>query len=96
MTALMELDKANGEVFNIGTSEEITIETLADKVVKKTHSKSKKKYISYSKAYGQGFDDMQRRLACLKKIKRAIGYKPKVNLNQMLEIIIADKRGENE
>ena len=96
VTALMELKKANGEVFNVGSTEEITIEALAEKIIKKTGSKSKKKYISYSKAYGQAFDDMQRRLPCLKKIKKAIGYKPQVSFDRMLERIITDKRGKNE
>ncbi len=96
VTALMEHEKADGEVFNVGSTEEITIEALAEKIIEKTGSKSKKKYISYSRAYGQGFDDMQRRLPCLKKIKKAIGYKPQVSFNRMLERIIADKRGENE
>jgi UDP-glucose 4-epimerase len=95
MAALMELEGANGEVFNVGSAEEIRIEKLADKIIKKTGSKSEKKYIPYSEAYGQGFDDMQRRLPCLEKIKRAAGYEPKVNLEQMLEKIITDKRGQN-
>jgi len=96
MTALMDNPRANGEVFNIGSKEEITIEALADKIIKKTASKSIKKYIPYSEAYGQGFDDMQRRLPCLKKIKSIIGYQPKVNLEQMLDYIIADKRTKSQ
>ena len=96
MAALMELKSADGEVFNIGSAEEISIEELADKVIQKTCSKSEKKYIPYSKAYGKGFDDMQRRLPCLEKIKRAIGYEPKVGLDEMVEIIITDKRGRDE
>jgi len=95
LVALMDCEKADGEVFNIGSKEEITIEALADKVIKKTGSKSQKKYIPYSEAYGQGFDDMQRRLPCLKKINKIIGYQPKVSLDQMLEQIIADKRKKN-
>jgi UDP-glucose 4-epimerase len=94
--ALMELKEAEGEVFNIGSAEEISIEKLADKVIEKTHSKSRKEYVPYSKAYGEGFDDMQRRLPCLEKIRRAIGYEPKVGLDEMIEIIVADKRGKNE
>jgi UDP-glucose 4-epimerase len=96
MTALMDLKSADGEVFNIGSAEEISIEELADKVIQRTRSKSKKKYIPYSSAYGEGFDDMQRRLPCLEKIKRATGYEPKVRLDEMIDIIIADKRGKNE
>ncbi len=93
--ALMELKSADGEVFNIGSEEEISIEALADKIIQKTGSKSEKKYIPYTEAYGEGFDDMQRRLPCLEKVKRAIGYKPKVGLEQMLEKIITDKKGKN-
>ena len=96
MAALMEMKSADGEVFNIGSAEEISIEELADKVIQKTRSKSEKKYIPYSSAYGKGFDDMQRRLPCLEKIKRAIGYESKVGLDKMIEIIIADKRGRDE
>ncbi len=96
LKGLMELDSADGEVFNVGSSEEISIEALAGKVIAKTGSKSRKKYIPYSKAYGQGFDDMQRRLPSLKKIKHAIGYESKVTLDEAIEIIIADKRGKNE
>jgi len=95
LAALMELKSAEGEVFNIGSNEEISIEKLADKVIEKTGSKSSKKYITYDKAYGQGFDDMQRRLPCLEKIKRAIGYESRVTLNEAIEIIVADKRGKN-
>ena len=96
MTALMEEKNANGELFNIGSNEEISMEKLADKVIAKTGSKSVKKYIPYSEAYGQGFDDMQRRLPCLEKVKNAIGYEPSVKLDEMIDIIIADKRAKNE
>lgn len=92
ITALMELDAANGEVFNIGSNEQITIEQLADKIIEKTNSKSEKKHIPYSVAYGQGFDDMQKRLPSLKKIGNAIGYKPQVSLDKALEVIIDSRR----
>jgi UDP-glucose 4-epimerase len=94
LTALMGNENAEGQVFNIGSNEEITIEALADKVIKKVGSKSTKKLIPYSEAYGKGFDDMQRRLPCLKKVNKAIGYQPRVTLDQMLEHIIADKRAK--
>ncbi len=96
LTALMASDKADGEVFNIGSREEITIEALADRVIEKTASTSRKKYIPYSQAYGEGFDDMQRRLPCLKKINKIIGYEPKVTLDEMLDYIIADKKAKGQ
>ena len=93
IATLMETEAANGEVFNVGSDEQISIERLADKIIKRTNSKSEKKYISYSDAYGQGFDDMQRRLPCLEKISHAIGYKPKVSLDEAIDRIVADKKG---
>jgi len=93
IATLMETEAANGEVFNVGSDEQISIEQLADKIIKRTNSKSEKKYISYSDAYGQGFDDMQRRLPCLEKINRAIGYKPKISLDEAIDRIVADKKG---
>ncbi|MEN6386636.1 MAG: GDP-mannose 4,6-dehydratase [Phycisphaerales bacterium] len=96
MTALMDNQNAEGQVFNIGSNEEITIENLADKIIAQISSKSLKKYIPYTQAYGEGFDDMHRRLPSLKKINKLIGYKPKVSLEQMLENIIADKKAAEQ
>jgi UDP-glucose 4-epimerase len=96
LVALMANSEADGEVFNIGSREEITIEALADRVIEKTASTSQKKYIPYSQAYGEGFDDMQRRLPCLKKINKIIGYEPKVTLDEMLDYIIADKKAKGQ
>jgi len=90
MTALMHCDKAFGEVFNIGSEEEITINALADKIIAKTCSKSTKKFLSYQQAYGVEFDDMMRRAPSLEKINRTIGFRPRKSLDEMLDIIIAD------
>ncbi len=96
MAALMEEKKADGQIYNIGSREEISIEKLADKVIAKTGSKSIKKYIPYSEAYAPGFDDMHRRLPSIDKLNKLIGYEPKVKLDEMIEQIITDKRGKNE
>jgi UDP-glucose 4-epimerase len=89
---LMNCKDAAGRVYNIGATEEITIEDLADKIIKMTGSKSRKKYISYEEAYGRSFDDMMRRVPCLDRIKRIIGFEPKTGLEEMLRFIIAEKR----
>lgn len=89
---LMDSPKAAGRVYNIGSTEEITIGDLADKIISMTGSRSEKKRISYEEAYGQPFDDMMRRVPCLERVHEAVGYAPKVNLTQTLEHIIADKR----
>lgn len=87
--ALLETDKSIGEVFNIGGTGEVTIKELAEKVISKTGSKSEIKYISYEDAYGTGFEDMQRRVPNLAKIKEFTGWEPKRNLDQIIEDIAA-------
>jgi UDP-glucose 4-epimerase len=90
--ALMDRPQAAGRVYNIGSTEEISIEALADKVVAMTGSKSGKRFISYEEAYGRPFDDMMRRVPCLDRIAQTIGYKPTTTLAQTLEAVIAERR----
>jgi len=90
--AMMDHPAAAGRVYNIGSTEEITIEALADKIIEMTGSHSEKRFISYEEAYGRPFDDMMRRVPCLDRIAEMIGYKPKVTLTQTLEAVIAEKR----
>ena len=73
----------------IGSTEEVTIEQLADKIIALTKSSSDKKFISYEEAYGQPFDDMLRRVPCLERIKSAVGFVPETTLTQTLQHIIA-------
>ena len=90
--ALMNTPDAPGRVYNIGGTEEITIEDLADKIIEMTGSRSEKKYLSYEEAYGRPFDDMMRRVPCLDRIRAAVGYDPRTTLTQILEHVIAEKR----
>jgi UDP-glucose 4-epimerase len=92
MVRLTECKEAAGQVFNIGSTEEITIEGLADKIIEMTHSASKKKYLSYEEAYGRPFDDMMRRVPCLDRIRAAVGYKAKTDLTETLKSVIEEKR----
>lgn len=85
---LVNTDKAIGQVFNIGSTEEITIEELAKKVKDKTKSKSAIKYVPYDEAYESGFEDMLRRVPDLTKVNKAIGYKPTKNIDQILDDVI--------
>ena len=97
--AIVKLSKcavSTGKVLNIGSDREISINELADMVIKMTGSTSGKECISYEKAYGVAFDDMQRRVPCLERIKEAIGYQPKTSLEEMLEIIIEDLKGRDK
>ncbi|KQC06914.1 MAG: nucleoside-diphosphate sugar epimerase [Candidatus Cloacimonas sp. SDB] len=88
MIKLMNFKKAEGEIFNIGNDQEITIEDLAKKIKSMTHSRSKIEYIKYEDAYEEGFEDMRQRKPDLTKIKNFIGYQPKYGLDKILEHII--------
>lgn len=82
-------DATIGEVFNVGGSGEITIKALAEKVISTTKSQSVVTYTSYSDAYPAGFEDIQRRVPDISKIKQAIGWAP----TKDLEAIIRDIAG---
>ena len=88
MTALVNDHSSFGNVFNIGSTEEISIEDLAVKIKKMTGSSSEIKYIPYEEAYGQAFDDMARRVPCLERIQQQVGYKSKISLDETLKRII--------
>jgi len=85
---LMDCEQAAGKVYNIGSTEEITIEDLADKVIQMTGSESKKEFVPYEKAYGRPIDDMMRRVPSIERIKQTIGWQPRTNLDQTLKVII--------
>ncbi len=92
--SLMDCPKAAGRVYNIGSTEEITIEALADKIIEMTGSKSKKEFVPYEVAYGKAIDDMMRRVPSLERIGDAIGWRPKASLDDTLRIIIKSFREE--
>ena len=85
---LMNCKEAAGKVYNIGSTEEITIEGLADKIIAMTGSKSKKEFISYKSAYGRDMEDMMRRVPNLERIKKTIGWEPRTSLTEALKVII--------
>jgi len=86
--ALAENEKSIGEVFNIGGTGEISILDLAKKIVKQTNSKSKITFIDYSDAYPTGFEDMDRRVPDISKIKSFTTWEPKLNLDQIIEDVV--------
>jgi UDP-glucose 4-epimerase len=83
---------AVGQVFNIGSDEEVTINELARRVKFQAGSSSSIVHVPYSEAYEPGFEDMPRRVPDLAKIRRAIGYQPTRNLDQILADVIASVR----
>lgn len=86
--ALIRLSRhpdAVGQVFNVGSDEEVRIRDLAEMVKRSTGSGADIKFVPYAEAYGEGFEDMQRRVPDLTKIGRFIGYRPTVRLPEILE-----------
>lgn len=92
LISLSDCNDAIGEVINIGTTESVTIEALADKIIEMTGSKSEKRSMTYEEAYGRSFDDMLIRQPDLSKVKSLIGYEPKFTLEQTLQQVIDFER----
>jgi UDP-glucose 4-epimerase len=86
--ALTRCEQAAGNVFNIGSTEEIAMEALADRIIEITDSRSKKELVPYDVAYGRPIEDMMRRVPNTERIRRLIGWQPKTNLDQTLRIIV--------
>jgi UDP-glucose 4-epimerase len=88
LMGLMASLKATGEVFNVGGTKEISIEDVAKRIIAMTGSDSKIEYIPYEVAFGKDFEDMQRRVPDIQKIKDCIGFEPKTNLDGILKSVI--------
>ena len=81
---MMEKDESFGQVYNIGGTEEISILDLAKKIISLAESKSEIVLIPYEDAYVADFEDMMRRVPSVEKVARLIGFKPHVNLDEIL------------
>ena len=89
MVGLMDHPRAIGDVFNVGGEEEISINNLARKIKKKTNGGSKIVRIPYDKAYGEGFEDMRRRIPDINKMRKLLNYKASVDLDGIIDRVIA-------
>jgi len=85
---LLDAPDAVGQVFNIGSSEEISIEELAGLIKAKLNSSSPIRYIPYEQAYEAGFEDMLRRVPSTAKIERFVGWRPSTSLNVTIDLIV--------
>jgi UDP-glucose 4-epimerase len=94
LVKLPENPSCFGQVINIGNDEEVTIRQLAERAIKMTGSASEIKYISYDEAYGEGFEDMQRRVPNLAKANKLIGFKPTRTLVNIIEDVSEQFRNE--
>ena len=87
LVRLSERDSAEGEIYNIGSVEEVSINELAEVVKEVTMSDSPIRHISYEEAYGSNFEDMARRVPDLTRIRQAIGYGVTKSLREIVEAV---------
>lgn len=85
-------ERTAGEVYNIGSVEEVTINQLADQVIARTGSAAGIEHIPYSEAYAPGFEDMRRRVPDTSKIAATTAWRPQLELSQILDDVIAWER----
>jgi UDP-glucose 4-epimerase len=86
LVRLQKCEKARGEIFNIGGTEEVSIHELAKLVVRTLGSKSRIELIPYDKAYAPGFDDMRRRKPLVEKLERFVKFKPQTALREIIRL----------
>jgi UDP-glucose 4-epimerase len=96
LMAIVRTEKTSGEIFNLGNTEEISMNDLAKKVIAATGSNSKIRHIPYSEAYGPGFEDMARRVPDISKAREWFGFSPKRTLDQTITSVVDHIREEIE
>jgi UDP-glucose 4-epimerase len=92
ITELMRHPKSPGRVFNVGGTDEISITSLAERIKQLTGSASPIVRVPYSEAYAPGFEDMQRRVPDVAKLRCTTGFAPSIGLEEALHRIIAAMR----
>ncbi|MBX3001289.1 MAG: GDP-mannose 4,6-dehydratase [Caldilineaceae bacterium] len=93
LTALLDQPALTaGEIYNIGSDEEVTINQLAEQVSRQADSASTVTYIPYNEAYAPGFEDMRRRVPNIDKIRRTVGWSPGHTLTDILTDVLAYER----
>ena len=96
VVALLDTPAAEGEVFNVGQPDEVSIRELAERVKEMSGSSSEITYVPYEEAYGPGFEDMKRRTPDISKLEDAIDFTPAFSLEDILQDVIDDVRGRTE
>jgi UDP-glucose 4-epimerase len=90
---LMDRSDSVGQVYNIGSNEEISIFQLAEKVKELTNSSSEIVFMPYDEAYEEGFEDMPRRVPDITKINQLVGFRPEMTLEGILQSVISFQSG---
>ena len=92
LLALLDEPRAVGAVFNIGSTEEVTINQLAQRVLDATRSSSRVVHVPYEAAFDPGFEDMRRRLPDITRIRELVGWEPSLSLDEILADVIAHEK----
>ena len=92
LLALMGEESAYGNVFNVGATAEISILELAERIIEMTGSRSDISLIPYAEAYGEGFEDMYRRIPDITKVQQLIGWRPARTLENIIQDVIDHQR----
>lgn len=95
VTALADLlaePEAHGRVFNIGGQEEISMADLARRVIERVGSESELRFVPYEEAYEEGFEDMLRRVPDTSRAEEAVGFKPTIGLDEIIDLVIEEHR----
>jgi len=92
LVKLIEHPKAVGDVFNLGSQEEVTINELAQRVIRLTKSASEIRHVPYEEAYEEGFEDMPRRVPDTTKVRNLIGFQPTMDLEEIIQSVVDSMR----
>ncbi|MDP7349041.1 MAG: GDP-mannose 4,6-dehydratase, partial [Phycisphaeraceae bacterium] len=95
LVTLMDDATHTGELFNIGSNRELTIDQLADRVIALAGSDSEKQYVPFDQVYSPQFEDMQRRVPSVDKLRSATGFEPKYAIDDTLTELIAVARADS-
>ena len=88
LLGLLDEPRAVGQVFNIGSTQEVTITDLAERVRSRVDSRSPIHYVPYDQAYEAGFEDMPRRVPDLTRIRSLVGFEPRVGLDEIIARVV--------
>ncbi len=93
LTRLLEEPEARGRGFNLGGTEEVTMLELAERIVARTGSESSVRLVPYDQAYEEGFEDMQRRVPDIARVRKLVGFDPTHDLDAIIDDVVAEQRG---
>jgi UDP-glucose 4-epimerase len=94
LAGLMDEPTTSGEIFNVGSTESVTIRELAERVIRATDSSSELVFVPYDEVYAHGIEEMFQRMPAIDKIEAAIGWRPSQSLDQILAELISQARRE--